>query len=177
MRDISKTDTPGQGVTPDLERDVGQLKALLTGFSKIRPLRDPIADALEEMGCTGPQLHSILALGAEGPLTMGELGRRLGVTDKTMTGLVDRLERDGHVHRERDENDRRVVRVKLTRPGTTLFRKMEAHIHERMTHLLGLLDTRDRRDLFRILHNLMSRLAELRSVSESGTDFKEGKQS
>lgn len=148
-----------------LSNDVRSLQDVLRRLGRIRPLRDPIADSLEKMGLTAPQLHSILALGDEGPLTMGELGRRLGVTDKTITGLVDRLERDGHVQRERDAGDRRVVRCRLTKAGTALFRKMEGHITERMTRLLGLLDPKDRKDMFRILENLTARLTELRETA------------
>ena len=41
------------------------------------------------------------------PLTPGELGERLGISSGATTAVVDRLERAGHVRRERDERDRR----------------------------------------------------------------------
>jgi DNA-binding MarR family transcriptional regulator len=41
------------------------------------------------------------------PLTPGELGERLGISSGATTAVVDRLERAGHVRRERDDRDRR----------------------------------------------------------------------
>ena len=58
-----------------------------------------------------------------GPLTMGELAEGLSVTTPSATGLINPLADMGFVVRERDEEDRRVVRVRLSeraeRPGTT----------------------------------------------------------
>ena len=45
------------------------------------------------------------------PLTSGRLGEALGVTSGAATGVIDRLERVGHVVRRRDEGDRRRVLV------------------------------------------------------------------
>ena len=43
-----------------------------------------------------------------------ELGRKAGLEPSTMTGLIDRMERDGFVRREPDPADRRALRVRLT---------------------------------------------------------------
>jgi DNA-binding MarR family transcriptional regulator len=93
-------------------------------------------------------------MGHEGPLTMGDLARRVAVTEKTTTGLVDRLERDRLVQRLRDPADRRLVRVKLTTRGARLARRLDAEVLEKLTALMGRLDAADRRDLFRIIGKL-----------------------
>lgn len=49
--------------------------------------------------------------------SMTELSQMLGVTLPTMTAMVDRLIQHGLVKRHRNENDRRVVLVKLTPEG------------------------------------------------------------
>lgn len=46
-----------------------------------------------------------------GPIGPSTLARRIGVHLATMTGILDRLERDGWIMRARVENDRRAVRV------------------------------------------------------------------
>ena len=43
------------------------------------------------------------------PLTAGRLGRELELSSGATTAVVDRLERQGHLRRERDESDRRRV--------------------------------------------------------------------
>ncbi|PTL81482.1 MarR family transcriptional regulator [Vitiosangium sp. GDMCC 1.1324] len=108
------------------------------------------------MELTAPQTHALLWLGQEGALTMGELAQRLGITEKTVTGVVDRLERSGHVHRERNPDDRRVIRCRLTASGARLRRKLDASVTQGMGQFLEHLDTTDRRALFRILEKLIA---------------------
>ncbi|HVW40602.1 MAG TPA: MarR family transcriptional regulator [Amycolatopsis sp.] len=50
-----------------------------------------------------------------GPLSPSELSRRAGLHPATVTGVLDRLERDRWVTRERDPEDRRAVRVRVLR--------------------------------------------------------------
>lgn len=143
-----------------IDRQARALRERLAALARRRSLRDPVAASCEELGLTPPQIHALLWLGREGALTMGELARRVSVTEKTVTGLVDRLERDGLLHRERDPSDRRVVRVRLTPRGTEASRGIEEGIHEKLVYVLGLLDPSDRRALFRLLDRLVERLGE-----------------
>ena len=93
-------------------------------------------------------------------LWLGDLARRVCITEKTMTGVIDRLERDGYLHRLRDQSDRRVVRVVLTKKGEAEFHRLDAHVLEQFQRFLGLLDKGDREALFRILEKLRDRLAQ-----------------
>jgi DNA-binding MarR family transcriptional regulator len=47
------------------------------------------------------------------PMTPGRLGVELNLTSASVTALVDRLERSGHVHRARDTADRRRVTLEV----------------------------------------------------------------
>lgn len=62
-------------------------------------------------------LGALFALWKEDGLKVVEVGRRSGLETSTMTGLLDRMERDGLVERRDDENDRRVQRINLTAKG------------------------------------------------------------
>ncbi|WP_375769171.1 MarR family transcriptional regulator [Archangium gephyra] len=62
------------------------------------------------------QLSVLYAL-REGPLSPGQLARRLRVTPAVITGLLDRLEQPGYVRREADPEDRRRLRLVLTESG------------------------------------------------------------
>jgi len=54
---------------------------------------------------------------ANGRLTMGDLAEMLDVSPRTVTGLVDNLERDGLVRRVDDPDDRRSVYAEVTEQG------------------------------------------------------------
>src|SRR3954468_18005583 len=58
-------------------------------------------------------LDCIDILDAYGPLSPSALARRAGLHPATMTGVLDRLERDGWIVRERDPSDRRAVAVRV----------------------------------------------------------------
>ena len=143
-----------------IERDARALRERLIVLARRRSLRDPVAASCETLGLTATQIHALLWLGHDGPLTMGELARRVSVTEKTVTGIVDRLERDGFLHRERDAADRRVVRARATGRGAAVSRDIEGGVLEKLVGLLGLLDPRDRRALVGILDRLTERLED-----------------
>lgn len=52
------------------------------------------------------------ALSLLGPVTAGQLARETGFTTGAITGIVDRLEKAGHVRRERNSEDRRSVIIR-----------------------------------------------------------------
>ena len=62
-------------------------------------------------------LGSLMSLWREDGLKMIDLGRRAGLEPSTMTGLLDRMERDGLVERRLDPADRRVLKIFLTEAG------------------------------------------------------------
>ena len=57
-----------------------------------------------------------------GSLTLGDLSAKALKSGSNMTTVVDNLERDGLVRRERDAKDRRVIYVHMTEAGS---RKLE----------------------------------------------------
>jgi DNA-binding MarR family transcriptional regulator len=144
---------------PGIRSEARRLRELMVGIGRRGTLRDPISATCEAMQLTPAQIHALLWLGYDGALTMGELARRIGTTEKTVTGVVDRLEREGRLHRERDASDRRVVRVLLTRKGAEAYRRIDGHVNDKVAGLLAVLDAPDRRALVRILEKLNQRLA------------------
>ncbi|MBZ4416091.1 MarR family transcriptional regulator [Myxococcus sp. RHSTA-1-4] len=141
----------------DVSADVQKLQQLLVALGRRRSLRDPIASTCEQLQFTPPQVHALLWLGQDGALTMGDLARRLGVTEKTVTGVVDRLEREGYLMRERSASDRRVVHCRLTPEGQATWQKLDRSMNQGMSQFLGILDASDRKALFRILEKLLRR--------------------
>ena len=59
----------------------------------------------------------LMSLWQEDGLKVIDLGKQAGLEPSTMTGLLDRMERDQLVSRTPDPNDRRVLRICLTKMG------------------------------------------------------------
>lgn len=88
------------------------------------------------------QLKVCVAL-FEGPRSMSEISRRMGVSQSAMTQTADRLERAGLVERFFQGPDRRVRWLKLTAAGQSMIREHEeAHI-TRMAAVLSRLSPED----------------------------------
>ncbi|ABO49785.1 transcriptional regulator, MarR family [Desulforamulus reducens MI-1] len=64
-------------------------------------------------GLTVPQLHLMQELFQNPGITLGDLSIRLGLAKSTVSGIVDRLEKQGKVVRKRNDQDRRVVHIDL----------------------------------------------------------------
>jgi MarR family 2-MHQ and catechol resistance regulon transcriptional repressor len=83
-------------------------------------------------GLTLAQFGVLEALLHRGPLCASELAAKLLKSPGNLTLVLDNLERDGHVRRERDPEDRRFVTVQLTAKGrrfiTDLFPTIAAGI-------------------------------------------------
>lgn len=91
---------------------------------------------LEPLGLTYPQYLVMLVLWEQDGQTVGQIGDRLQLESSTLTPLLKRLEGAGHVRRERDPDDERQVRVRLTPSGRTL-RERAAGVPLAMADALG----------------------------------------
>lgn len=63
---------------------------------------------------TAPQGMLIGLLESKGNMKISQLSERLGLSNSTVSGMVDRLEKRGIVARKRSDSDRRIVYVELT---------------------------------------------------------------
>src|SRR4051812_11478460 len=71
------------------------------------------AQVAEQLGLGVSDMQFMTYLMQEGPLSPGRLRELSGLRWGSVTGVIARLEAAGYVHRERDEHDRRKVRVVL----------------------------------------------------------------
>ncbi|QFZ23170.1 MarR family transcriptional regulator [Saccharothrix syringae] len=68
------------------------------------------------LGVGAVDQRALALISAEGPMTAGELAKRINLTPGAVTGVADRLERAGLVRREPDPGDRRRVVISAV-PG------------------------------------------------------------
>ena len=117
------------------------------------------AASAREHGLTQQQGQLLCVLMARS-YGMGELGVVLGLAKSSLTGLVDRTERNGLVQREPDPQDTRAVRVALTKLALCLCGVRRSNLSSiRRTHHCGrarchahspVSETRTRRPLLQI---------------------------
>ncbi|ABS04796.1 DNA-binding MarR family transcriptional regulator [Kineococcus radiotolerans] len=77
---------------------------------------------------------------ADDPLTAGELAGLLNVTTGAATGVVDRLERHGHLRRDRGDTDRRKVFLRYGEPGMELAREFFGPLGRRSAAVMAQFD-------------------------------------
>ncbi|MFO8012933.1 MAG: MarR family winged helix-turn-helix transcriptional regulator [Phycisphaerae bacterium] len=81
-------------------------------------------------GLTVPQLAVLKELGADGGRSIGELTRAVHLSQATVTGILDRLQRRGLIERRRGEADKRKVHVWLTEDGRDALGQSPPLLHE-----------------------------------------------
>jgi len=121
-----------------------------------------------EVGLTGPQLTVIKLLEQVGDLSLSTLSEHIRAQNSTVTGIIDRMEREGLVRRERSTTDRRVVYIRLTEKGTRLAREVEVEPMEIFRGALLSLSQTDLRELLRILNKLQKRVRAQVPGSDAG---------
>ncbi len=112
------------------------------------------AESGREHGVT-PQQGQLLCVLMPQPYGMGELGAMLGLAKSSLTGLVDRSERNGLVRREPDPNDQRAVRVALTPMGSRLADRFYAETCRRVEQLSAGLSEAERETLGGLLGRIV----------------------
>jgi DNA-binding MarR family transcriptional regulator len=87
-------------------------------------------------------------------MTLGDLSRRMMVTNGNVTGLVERLVQSGHLKRFSLPNDRRVQIVKLTPKGQANFNRIASAHEEWIAEFFAQLSPKDIEDLIQTLGKL-----------------------
>ena len=96
-------------------------------------------------------LEALLHLG---PLSQRRLAEKILRSSGNLTMVIDNLERDGLVRRERDPNDRRVMIVNLTKAGEKLIRDLLPTHVRGLTTLFGALEAEEIEELGRLSRKL-----------------------
>ncbi len=105
-------------------------------------------------------MHTIEAIGMYKKKTSSEVAKELSITVGTLTVAINNLVKKGYVERLRSEDDRRVVKLGLTKKGKLLFR-VHQHFHREMVkNILKGMEQEEEQALLRALKNLHDFLQE-----------------
>ncbi|HSP20807.1 MAG TPA: MarR family transcriptional regulator [Planococcus sp. (in: firmicutes)] len=81
-------------------------------------------EILNSYTITPPQFIALQWLFEHGDMTIGDLSNKMYLAFSTTTDLVDRMEKNELVVRIREEQDRRVVRIKLLKEGERIIEEV-----------------------------------------------------
>ncbi|MBX7247214.1 MAG: MarR family transcriptional regulator [Candidatus Sumerlaeaceae bacterium] len=117
---------------------------------------------------TGAQKRILYFLDIHGPQKMSDIARLVAVTMPAATAVVDKLVRAGLVARESDVNDRRVIRITMTRTGKETTNKLKEIHEQRLREVLEILEPEKRSELIRSFERIHQLLTEIESLEVAG---------
>ena len=130
-------------------------------MAKIRQVGGRISERIlkkHDVEINSAQGRIMFALWQKDGVSINELAKKTQLKKSTLTSMLDRLERMGHVKRQRSKKDRRKILIKRTEKDRTMEKKY-VEVSEEMTRLFykgfskNQID-RFEKDLGRILNNL-----------------------
>jgi len=113
-------------------------------------------------------LGSLVSLWQEDGLKVIDLGRRAGLEPSTMTGLLDRMERDGLVERRTDPADRRVLKIFLTESGVKARDTVVAIVDRTLAGIFSCVDEKEIEALKALMRRVLVNLREEKIDESSG---------
>ena len=113
---------------PTHYKGTGEERRALDVYIKLARAAESVAErtgrAVAAAGLTSGQFGVLETLHHLGPLMVGQLAEKHLKSPNNFTTIVDNLEKQGLVRRERDQRDRRVVMVYLTEAGRCLIERV-----------------------------------------------------
>ena len=125
---------------------------------------------MEDMELNPSQAGILFILNSHGRLSQRQLAQKIGITPPSMTVTLRKLEELGFIHKEPDEKDQRIIRIRLSEAGKECIEKLKS-IMDEMEEILYQGFSVEEKLLFRQLL-LAMRENLLNSKDFKGMDFK-----
>jgi DNA-binding MarR family transcriptional regulator len=133
-------------------RVMGKLFALAPRLVEVQDL------GAREYGMSYARGRVVAALTVSGPVLMRALSEAVGVTPRTITGLIDALEKDGWVERRPHPTDRRATIVALTPAAEIAFAKLNQNYGHLSRDLVSGIPDADLHAGLRVIEHISARL-------------------
>ncbi len=92
---------------------------------------------VKRVGLTGPQLMILQEVAYAGEVSVGEVAKAISLSQGTVTGILERMEKKGLVARRRSDFDRRRVLVQATAGGKQLLETAPPLMQEAFVERFG----------------------------------------
>ncbi|MEA2038269.1 MAG: MarR family transcriptional regulator [Thermodesulfobacteriota bacterium] len=106
-----------------------------------------IQEVLTPYRLTTTQFFLLTALYEEDGILISALAQKVALDRATLTGLLDRMDRDDLIERRPDAEDRRAIRIHLTQKAEELRKELTDLYHRNNSSFLSLL-TQEEKNLF-----------------------------
>lgn len=135
-------------------------KALINVYSGILWIEENELRKSTFSDLTIKEMHAIDAISMYNHQTISQVADKLHLTPGTMTSMTDRLIKKGYIERVRDKDDRRVVRLMLTKRGRVLYRAHRAFHNMMVERFLKGINDEELKVVKKALRNLESFVEE-----------------
>jgi DNA-binding MarR family transcriptional regulator len=124
-------------------------------------LKRVVDEAMQAVGLSLARAKVLNQLAAEGPMRQQAVAECFGFAPRSITDMVDGLERDGLAERLEDPGDRRAKLVRITAAGEVALDAALRVRNDLIQHIYGALTPADRVELARLLAILDASLATI----------------
>lgn len=111
---------------------------------------------VKQFGLTGPQLIVLREISQSDEITASDISRAISLSQATVTGILDRLEKRGYVVRKRSERDRRRTLVETTQAGDHILAAAPPLMQESFTEQFSELQVWEQHMILSSLHRLVA---------------------
>jgi len=114
--------------------------------------RGPVVLAHDKI--TVPQIFVLELLAQRESCNMGDLAEDLSISTSAATGLVNRMLKAGLIERMREQKDRRIVKVKGTKKGDTIIKRLIDQRRRAVMEIFSKISRQDRGKYIDILEKI-----------------------
>jgi DNA-binding MarR family transcriptional regulator len=139
-------------------RDVSALEVGQAYFELHHRLHRLVDQTMSSAGLSLARAKVLMRLCEGGPMNQATLAGLLGFVPRSVTEIVDALERDGMVTRSRDKADRRARIVAVTPAGQAAYAAAQITRRKAMDEIFGSLSARERATLAALLGTIRANL-------------------
>lgn len=141
--------TRKQELMDEFFETMGKMRSMGESLSKVSP-EDRIATML--------QMSALKYLKHRPNTKVSDLGKTLFMSSSSIAQFSNRLAKAGFIKRHEDKNDRRIVRLGLTKKGESELSSMHKKMREKMGKFLEMVSEKDLGELVRIQKKILKSL-------------------
>jgi len=111
---------------------------------------------VKQFGLTGPQLIILREISQTDKITASDISKAISLSQATVTGVLDRLEKRGYLVRKRSKQDRRRTLVEITASGNHILATAPPLMQESFIEQFVELQTWEQHLILSSLHRLVA---------------------